>query len=340
MRVLIYSTKNFELDYIRNASGVQFQTVYVPESLSLKTVQLAEGFECISVFTVDDVSEPIIKRLASIGVKYIAVRAAGYDNVDIPSAEKHGIRVANVPKYSPYSVAEHAVAMLLAMNRKLILANAQVQKNDFTVDNLVGFDVHGKTVGIIGTGCIGTAMARIMHGFGCKLLAHDIEKNRSLQEQCDVTYVSLETLCMNSDIISLHVPLNDSTMHMINSTLIGKMKQDVMIINTCRGAVVNTVDMIKAIEDGIVAYYGMDVYEREKGIFFNDLSGTKLHDDQLLKLMSMKNVLITPHQAFATREALTSIASTTFESICCWKRGERSPNELTHKSKLKVPLIF
>lgn len=281
------------------------------------------------IFTGDDASTSVVEKLNSVGIKYIAVRAVGYDNVDIKKAGELGIKVANVPEYSPYAIAEHAVGLMLALNRKLITADDQVHHNNFTVGNLIGFDLHKKTVGIIGTGRTGSVVAKILNGFGCKLLGYDIKQNKELSEKYGLEYVDLKTLCSSADIITLHAPLNPSTKYLINKKILDEMKQGVMLINTARGAVINTQDVIGATGSGRIGYLGLDVYEKEKGVFFYDHSKEKISDDMLEKLMSFPNVIITPHQAFATNEALTNIADTTFYNIDCWSQNKISDNELT-----------
>lgn len=331
MKTIIYSIKDFERSYLLRANRMNHELTIVEEALSEKTTDLAQGHEAIVVFTGDDVSTGVVEKLHAAGVKYIAVRAVGYDNVDIKKAEELGIAVANVPEYSPYSVAEHSVALMLALNRKICLAHSQVHHHDFTVGKLVGFDLHGKTVGIIGTGKIGSVAAAILHGFGCKLLGYDIKENKELSEKCSLRYVDLKTLCRESDIISLYTPLNTATKYLINKELIDEMKQGVMLINTARGAVMNTEHVIEALENGKIGYLGTDVYEKEKGIFFYDYSKNRIQDEMLKKLMSFPNVIITPHQAFATQEALSNIADTTFYNLDCWAQYKLTENELTGK---------
>jgi len=272
MKIIIYSTKDFERKYLLKANRINHELTCVEEALNLKTAVLAKGHEAAVVFTGDDVSTTVIDKLHEAGVKYIAIRAVGYDSIDIKRANELGIKVANVPEYSPYAIAEHAVALMLALNRKLILANTQVHHHNFTVDNIVGFDLHKKTVGIIGTGRIGGVTAGIMHGFGCRLLGYDIKENKELSKQYGLKYVHLKTLCRESDIISLHTPLNAATKYLITKELIDEMKQGVMIINTARGAVMNTQHVIEALESGKIGYLGTDVYENVKGIFFYDYS--------------------------------------------------------------------
>jgi D-lactate dehydrogenase len=328
-KILFYSTKDFEQPYYVGSKNVNVQMAFTTEVLSSQTISQAKGFDVVSIFTADDASSPVIEGLYKNGVKYIAIRAAGYDNVDLQKAKELGIMVANVPAYSPYAIAEHAVALILALNRKIITADKQVHNNNFKITNLVGFDLNGKTVGIIGTGRTGSVFSKIMNGFGCRLLAYDIVENRELTEQYKLKYVQLEELCKSADIISMHTCLTKDTKYIMNKKLIGSLKKGVMLINTSRGACVNTLDVIEGLQQGILGSYGADVYENERGIFFNDLSDKSMNDELLKRLLAFPNVLITPHQAFATKEALTRIAATTFYNIDCWMRNVRSENELT-----------
>jgi D-lactate dehydrogenase len=331
MKILFYSIKQYERSYMAKANINSYGVVFCKEPLNEETASLAKGYDCVSVFTNDDVSATVIEKLNVAGVKYIAVRATGYDNIDVEEANDTGIKVANVPSYSPASIAEHAVCLMLALARKLTTAYQQVQHNNFTIENLVGFTLHNKTVGIIGTGKIGTVLAKILQGFGCKILAYDSTPDRALEYSFGVEYTSLENLCRNSDIISIHLPLNTATKYLINQKLISQMRKGVVIINTARGAIVNTKDVIDGLKNGHVGYYGMDVYEKEKGIFFYNHEEKKLEDTDLLQLMAMSNVIITPHQAFATDEALQNIAATTFYNIDCWANKIICENELLSK---------
>jgi D-lactate dehydrogenase len=335
MKIIFYSTKDFELPYLLQANTKNCIIRLATESLSLATTAMAKDAEVVSVFTGDDVSAPVIEQLYLQGVRYITTRAAGYDNIDIQKANELGIAVANVPEYSPHAIAEHAVAMILAMNRKLVLADKQVHANNFTVGNLVGFDLNGKTAGIIGTGRIGSIAAKILDGFGCKLLAYDIRPNRQLENTLNLRYTSLEELCVHSDIITIHTPLSASSRYLVNGRLLQKMKKGVTLVNTSRGPIINTADVIEFLQNGHIGYFGMDVYEKEKGIFFFDHTGEHMADEQLKTLLSLPNVLVTPHQAFATNEALTNIASVTFYNIDCWNKGIPTENELVHPGMLK-----
>ncbi|WP_111683994.1 2-hydroxyacid dehydrogenase [Winogradskyella tangerina] len=328
MKVLVYSTRGFERPYIDAANNSKHELSFISDSLSSATAIKAVGYDAISIFSSDEACFLTLEKLRSFGVKYISLRSVGYDNVNIKAAKREGIKVANVPAYSPYAIAEHAVALLLALNRKLIEANANIKRFNFDLNYLTGFDLNGKTVGIVGTGRIGSVMTKIMNGFGCTLLGYDVQEDNLLEERYGLQYVPLETLCENSDIISLHVPLNSDTHYMINEDLLDKMKPSCYLINTARGAVVNTEDLIKALESKSIAAYGMDVYENEKGLFFKDLSREIPEDDMLLKLIAMPNVLVTGHQAFLTTEALKNIAETTIYNLDCWEKGTTSDNEI------------
>ena len=335
MKTFFYSTKEFERPWLERTAGVSTQWKFEKKDLTLQTVSLARGSEAISIFTNDDASSRVLAELKKAGIHYITTRAAGHDNIDLSAAANLGIKVANVPAYSPYAIAEHAVALLLALNRKLIRADRQVHQHDFRVDNLVGFDLNNKTTGIIGTGRIGAVFAGIMHGFGCRLLGYDIKENNRLTEKYDLQYMDLESLCCEADVISIHTGLNPGTHYLLNKELINVMKKGVIIINTGRGACVNTHDIIAGLESGRIGYYGADVYEKEKGIFFYNFTGKETGDPLLDKLLSFPNVLITPHQAFATDQALTNIAQTTFHNLQCWEKGEETENELTHTVNIR-----
>lgn len=328
MRVLFYSMKDFERPYLEEANIKEHDLIMINEPLTLGTAMLAKDCDAVCIFTADDASAPVLSKLAHQGVRYLAVRAAGYDNVDLHAAAQLNIKVANVPAYSPFAVAEHAVSLMMALNRKTVRASKQVQQYNFTLHNLVGFDMHRKTAGIIGTGRTGEAIAAILHGFGCRLLAYDVKKNKDLARRFGVQYTDLATLCHESDIITVHASLGEESKYLINKDVISWMKKDVMLINVARGAVVNTTDVADALENGHIGYFGMDVYEHEKGVFFNDLRGRKMEDKLLCRLLRMPNVLITPHQAFATREALHNIAETTFYNLHCWGKKLACKNEL------------
>ena len=330
MKILIYNTKDFERSFLLEANKDNHRTDITSVPLTMDTVKMANGYSIVSVFTGDNVSANVLQQLHQYGIKYITVRSAVCDNVDIIAAEKLGIRIANVPPYSPYAIAEHTVALILALNRKLIKADRQVREYNFSIDNLIGFDLHQKTVGIIGMGRIGRTVARILDGFGCRLLGYDIAPDPDLSEALSITYTDLDTLCSEADIISLHVPLTHQTRHLINRQRIARMKKGVMLINTSRGAVINTADVLKALEQGAIGYFGADVYELEHDLYFHDYRENPIKSDPMLnRFLEMPNVLITPHQSFASRETLTQIAEASFYNIGCFINNLVSKNELT-----------
>ena len=329
MKVKIFSSRQYEENHLIAANNNKYQIDFEAAPLSIQIVDATKGYTGISAFTNDDLSNPILDKLQGNGVKFIALRSSGYDHIDINYATSIGLKVANVPEYSPYAVAEHAIALMLALNRKIIQTDKQLKLYDFTLNNLIGFDMHSKTVGIIGTGKIGQIVAKILHGFGCKILAHDINPTPTLIEKYNVHYCSKEELMANADIITMHCPLNKLTLYTIDKSTISKMRPGVMIINCGRGGLLNTKDAIEGLKSGQIGYLGMDVYEKEKGVFFFNHSNTILKDDDLLELMSFKNVLITPHQAFLTKTALKDIAETTLYNIDCWANNKVCKNELT-----------
>lgn len=320
--------KGFERNSLINANTMRHELTCITDALGVDTAKKASGHNAVVVFAGDDVSTKVVEQLHEAGIGYIAARSAGYDNVDVARAKELGIKVANVPEYSPYAIAEHAVALILALNRKIVVADRQVREYDFTVDNLIGFDLYQKQVGIIGTGRTGSVAAGILHGFGCNLLGYDIVENSELTEKYNLRYVDLTTLYASSDIISLHTPLNTNTKYLINKEMLHVMKDGVMLINTARGAVIHTEDVLDALEKGKIGSLGLDVYEKERGIFFYNHSLQGVNDPILQKLMSYPNVIITPHQAFATNEALSNIADTVFYNIDCWDKNIQPVNEL------------
>lgn len=328
MKVLIYSILGFDKPFLERAAHGNHEFVFTEQTLNENTVNLAKGFDAISLFTSDNASETIVEKLYSYGVKFIALRSVGYDHVDLARAKSLGIKVANVPEYSPYAIAELAVALLMALNRKLVLGQTLMQIGDYRLDHLVGFDLHGKTIGIVGTGKIGAAFARIMHGFGCKILAFDMQENKELMNEIPISYVSIEDLCVNSDVISVHYLLNGTTNHLFNKTTFSQMKKEVIFINTARGGIVDTEDLLDAIENKMIGAAGLDVYEKEKPIFFHDHTDTPIKDSLFLKLRSYPNVMITGHQGFLTTEALEGIAHTTVANLNAWAYKGISENEI------------
>ncbi|AUC81135.1 2-hydroxyacid dehydrogenase [Lacinutrix sp. Bg11-31] len=329
MKVLIYSAKDFEIPYLENANNGKHKLTFIKDALTSKTAIKALGYDAISIFSADECSFMILEKLKDFNVKYITLRSTGYDNVNLRSAARLNIKVANVPAYSPYAIAEHAVALLLALNRKLIASNSRVKQFNFNLNHLIGFDLNGKTIGVVGTGKIGSVMSKIMHGFGCNLLGFDIEENQCLINDFNIKYMSLIELCKQADIISLHVPLNSDTHHLIDRNLIEQMKPGVVIINTARGLIVDTEAIIEGLENKTISAFAMDVYENEKNLFFKDLSYKMPEDNLFIKLNAIPNVLITGHHAFLTIEALTNIAETTIYNLDCWNDGTDTENELT-----------
>lgn len=329
MKIAVFSAHKFEEKPLHDANAGKHELkLFTDTYLNINTALLAQDCACVSIFTNDDASAPVLKQLKNLGVQYLALRSAGFNHVDLDKAKALGIKVANVPEYSPYAVAEHTVALMLALNRKLIKANQRVRDLNFSLNGLTGFDLNGKTVGIIGLGKIGNIVTKILRGFGCRLLAFDIKPNAELTEKYGLQFVDMDTLCAQSDIITLHAPLNDKTRYIINRERIEKMKQGVMLINTSRGALVDTRELIAGLKSGRIAYLGLDVYEEEKGLFFEDHSDEILQDDVIARLLTFPNVLITSHQAFLTDTALRNIAETTIYNIDCWENGEKSGNEL------------
>lgn len=336
MKVAVYSAHNFEKDFLLNANHAsresgknKHQLQLITTRLSKETVPMCAGCDAVSLFVNDDASARVLSMLKVNGIKYIALRSAGYNHIDLEAAKQLNLKVANVPEYSPHAVAEHTVALMLALNRKLIRAHNRTMDLNFSLDGLTGFDMYQKTVGILGLGKIGSVVARILNGFGCRLLGYDIAPNADLARELNIQYTDLDTLCKQSDIITLHTPLVESTRYLINKERLQLMKDGVMIINTSRGGLVHTKEVIKALKTGKIGYLGLDVYEEEKGLFFEDHSDTILQDDVIARLLTFKNVLITSHQAFLTREALQNIAETTIYNLDCWENQMNSKYELT-----------
>ncbi len=328
MKVAVFNIHKFEKEYLLQANNGENELILLDTYLKLNTAILAEGCEAISIFTEDDASAAVLNKLNAVGIKFIALRSAGYNNVDVSYAKKLGIRVVRVPDYSPNAIAEFTVAIMLALNRKLIRSHYRIMETNFSLDGLVGFDMNGKTVGIIGTGKIGRIVAKILFGFGCKLLSCDPLEDKGLVKKYNVEYTDLNTLCRQSDIITLHTPLTKENYHIINENRIGEMKENVMLINTGRGGLVDTTEVIKGLKTGHIGYFGMDVYEEEKGLFFEDHSEDILQDDKIARLMTLRNVLITSHQAFLTDTALKNIANTTFENLHCLEKNLACKNEI------------
>lgn len=314
-KVAFFSTQAYDKVFFEKYNvDFGYELDFFETQLNEQTAKLISSTEVVCVFVNDVVNESVIKQLAERKVRIIALRCAGFNNVDLEAAKKYNLKVCRVPAYSPEAVAEHAMAMILTLNRKTHKAYNRVREQNFSLNGLLGFDLHGKTVGIIGTGNIGKAFAKIINGFGCKVLAFDLVPDAGL-EQLGVTYVPLESIFKESDIISLHCPLNEKTKHLIDEKSLSMMKDHVMIINTSRGALVQTLDVIQALKKGKIAYLGIDVYEQEEKLFFKDHSEDIIEDDTIQRLMSFPNVLVTAHQAFFTNEALSQIAIITLSNI-------------------------
>ncbi|WP_318344303.1 2-hydroxyacid dehydrogenase [Flagellimonas baculiformis] len=328
MKTTVFSTHKFEDPHLLSANKGKHELNLLEVRLTESTASLARGTEAISLFTSDDASAVVLEKLKDIGIKYIALRTAGYNNVAVEKAAELGIKVARVPAYSPYAIAEHTMALILALNRKLIRAHNRVRDMNFSLNGLTGFDLNGKTVGVMGTGKIGAILVKILHGFGCNILAYDNSEDGELIEKYGIRYTDCSTICRQADIISLHVPLVPSTKHLIDAKRISLMKPGVMLINTSRGGLVDTKAVIEGLKTGKVGYFGMDVYEEEEGLFFEDHSDEILQDDVIARLMTFSNVLITSHQAFLTDTALTNIADTTIHNLDSFEKATVSGNEV------------
>ena len=328
MKVAFFSTKSYDKEYFDqvNSDG-HYQLSYFEAALNIATAALAKGHNTVCLFVNDKADKQTIEQLASNGIKLIALRCAGFNNIDLEAALKNNIKIVRVPAYSPEAVAEHAVALILTLNRKTHKAYNRVRESNFSLENLTGFNLHGKTVGVIGTGKIGQAFCRIMLGFGCKIMAYDKFTSQEMIK-AGVRYCTLDDVLGQSDIISLHCPLVPETQHLINKKAFSKMKKGAMLINTSRGAVIDTADAIEALKKGQLGYFGLDVYEQEEKLFFKDLSERIIADDMITRLISFPNVLITSHQGFFTKEALEQIAMITLKNIGDFEKGLPLENEV------------
>ncbi|MFZ0154280.1 2-hydroxyacid dehydrogenase [Pseudomonas sp. Hg5Tf] len=321
MRVLFFSSQTYDQDSFTSVLAPHgLELHFQPARLNEDTAALAAGHEVVCPFINDDLSAPVLERLAAGGTRLIALRSAGYNHVDLSTAKRLGLAVVRVPAYSPHAVAEHAVALILALNRRLHRAYNRTREGNFSLHGLTGFDLHGKTVGVVGTGQIGAAFARIMAGFGCQLLAYDPYPNPELLA-LGARYLELPELLRQAQIISLHCPLTEQTRHLINPKSLADLQPGAMLINTGRGALIDTPALIEALKNGQLGYLGLDVYEEEAQLFFEDRSDLPLQDDVLARLLTFPNVIVTAHQAFLTREALAAIAATTVDNITRWAAG-------------------
>lgn len=331
MRLAFFDTHVYERDCFEAArtqaaalaaDGQPHELVFFEPRLTEQTAQLAAGFDGVCSFVNDRLDADALATLAGLGVRLIALRSAGFNHVDVAAAERLGLAVVRVPEYSPHAVAEHAVALVLALDRKIHRAYARVREWNFSLDGLVGFDLFGRVVGIVGLGRIGRACARIFRGFGCNVLGTDRHPDPAFAADSGLAHVTLDELYARSDVISLHVPLTPETHHLLDARAFACMKRGVMVINTGRGALIDSRALIDALKSGQVGHAGLDVYEEEEGVFFEDLSDRVLQDDVLARLLTFPNVIVTSHQGFLTRDALARIAETTLANATAFERGE------------------
>ncbi len=329
MKIAVFDAHRFERFPLESVNReFKHELTFLEPRLNAQTAGLAVGFSCVCAFVNDHLDEACLETLQKGGTQLIALRSAGFNHVDLKAASRLGLRVVRVPEYSPHAIAEHAMALILTLNRKIHRAYARVREGNFSLDGLVGFDLNGKNVGIVGTGRIGSVMAGILSGFGCRVLAYDSKPNPDLASLPGFRFADLEKLFSESDIISLHLPLTPETVHLIDAQAISRMKEGVMLINTGRGGLIDSRALIGALKTGHVGSAGLDVYEEEEAVFFQDFSGQVLQDDVLARLISFPNVIITSHQAFLTREALERIARTTLENVRAFEAGAELKNEV------------
>lgn len=328
MRVAMFSAHAFDREFFDEANaGRGHDLRYLEARLTPATATLATDFPAVCAFVNDQLSADVLTILAAGGTRMIALRSAGFNHVDLRKAQELALTVARVPAYSPHAVAEHTVALMLVLDRKIHRAYARVRDGNFALEGLLGFDLHGRTVGVVGTGKIGTVVARILVGFGCRVVAYDLVPNEECRAM-GVEYVALDEIWRQSDVITLHTPLTLETRHLIGARAIARMKPGVMIINTGRGALVDTTAVIAGLKSGQIGYLGLDVYEEEEALFFEDLSSHVIQDDVFARLLTFPNVVVTAHQAFFTREALRAITQTTLDNISAFEQRRRSGNEL------------
>jgi D-lactate dehydrogenase len=323
LQAAVFDTKSYDRESLQRAAlSSEIQWRFMDWRLSAETAAAAQGARAICIFVNDRADRACLEALASLGVQHVALRCAGYNSIDIAAAAELGLSVTRVPAYSPYAVAEHAVTLLLALNRKIPRASNRVRDLNFSLNGLVGFDLHGKTAGIFGTGKIGRVAGEILRGFGMKVLAYDPFPSRDWAKKFGVQYTDAKTLARESEVISLHTPLTPETHHIIRRETLELMKPGTILINVSRGALIDTKALIEALKCGRLGGVGLDVYEEEEGVFFEDLSGQILHDDELARLLTFPNVLITAHQAFLTREALSEIARVTVANLTAFANGK------------------
>lgn len=335
IKVAFFDTKPYDKKFFNNAIKNKTITVkYFKDRLTTESANLTKGFDAVCVFVKDDINSSVIKIMKENGIKLIALRCAGYNNVNLKSAYKN-IHTVRVPAYSPFAVAEHAISLIMTLNRKTHRAYFRTRDNNFNIDGLMGFDLNGKTAGIIGTGKIGRIAIKILNGFGMNVLAYDPFPNHETAEKENFTYTDLDTIYQKSDIISLHCPLTNDTKNIINESSINKMKSGVMLVNTSRGQLIDTKALINALKTGKIGSAGLDVYEEEDEFFFEDFSESIVNDDVLARLLSFNNVLITSHQAFFTKEAMKNISETTVLNIENFFINNEIPNEVCYFCDIK-----
>ncbi|WP_119393880.1 2-hydroxyacid dehydrogenase [Salinibius halmophilus] len=320
MKVAVFSAKPYDQTYLGEINQGQHELEFFEPHLDSQTVPLTKGFDVVCCFVNDTLDRDTLVALKDNGIKLVAMRCAGFNNVDLPTAEQLELPIVRVPEYSPYAVAEHAAALALSLNRNLHRAHNRVRENDYSLDGLLGFDFNGKTVGVIGTGKIGVCFGKIMQGFGCKVVAYDPYPSNEAQK-LGFEFLDLDTLLNRCDVISLHCPLMSQTYHIINAYTISKMKRGVMLLNTSRGGLIDTPAVIEGLKSGQIGHVGLDVYEEEEDLFFEDYSNNVLQDDTFARLQTFPNVIITGHQAFFTKEALTAIAKVTFSNLNAFAEG-------------------
>lgn len=329
-KIAFFDTKPYDRQFFDEVNKkYNYEIKYFRYHVTHDNIVLAQGADIIVVFVNDIIDEYIAEKLQEYGIKLIALRSSGFNNVDLKAVNERGIKVVRVPAYSPYAVAEHTVALMLTLNRKIHRAYFRTRDANFSIDGLMGFDMYGKTAGVIGTGKIGKTLIKILLGFGMNILAYDKYPDENFARENNIKYVPLETLFKESDIISLNCPLTKETEYLINKKSINMMKDGVMIINTGRGKLINTKDLIEGLKKGKIGSAGLDVYEEENEYFFEDLSNQVLTDDVLARLLTFNNVIITSHQAFFTKEAMQNIASITMENIRKFLNGEVIENEIS-----------
>jgi D-lactate dehydrogenase len=329
VKIAVFDTRAYDREALEAGNTRHGHTLtFFEPRLTAETASLAGGFPAVCSFVNDRLDAAALAILRAGGTRLVALRCAGFNHVDLETAGRLGLEVVRVPEYSPHAVAEHTAALILTLNRKIHRAYNRVREANFSLDGLVGFDLARKTCGVVGTGRIGAVFARIMHGFGCRLLAYDPRPNAALVSETGLRYVDLTELYAAADIVSLHVPLMPATRHLIDAPAIARMQRGVLLINTSRGALIDTRALIDGLKTGQVGAAGLDVYEEEEGVFFQDLSDRVLQDDTLARLLTFPNVVITAHQAFLTREALANIAETTLASVTAWERGDALVNQV------------